>query len=341
MNLRRYIKEKALNILKFITIALIVNIYLICINSFQSRYGDLLYLDFLMILVYIIFFVIDYNKWNKRYKYMYESIKNKMELEYKKISENTLEEELIKNAIKNNNQRHNAETKIYKDALQEMDEYIAKWVHEIKLPISSLNIISERIDDFDLSVSVKNEVEKINHLVNSALYGSRASSAEEDIFIKEENLETIAKKSIKNNGFFLIKNHIEVVLKDLNYNVYTDSKWIGYVVDQIINNAIKYVKDAGKIEIYVKDEEKCVILFMKDYGIGITQEDIGRVFNKGFTGSNGRNKVYKSTGMGMYFSKKIIDKLGHKIEVASIEGEFTEFRIYFYKISDYLKAAKL
>lgn len=340
MNLKRFIKEKGLNLICFIIIISIINIYLICINSFQSRYEDLLYLDFLIILVYLIFFIVNYNRWSKKFRYIYDNIEDKIELEYEKIAENSLEEELLKKAIKKNNEIRIAETQKYKASLQEMDEYIAKWVHEIKLPISALNIVVDRIDDSDLSSSVKNEVEKINYLVNSALYGSRTNSAEEDIFIKEEKLDYIIKKSIKNNAFFLIRNHVEVVIKELNYEVYTDTKWIIYVIDQIINNAIKYVDNIGKIEFYAKDEDKLTILCIKDYGIGITQEDIGRVFNKGFTGSNGRNKVYKSTGMGMYFSKKIIDKLGHEIKVNSEEGEFTEFQIFFYKISDYLKSTK-
>lgn len=218
-----------------------------------------------------------------------------------------------------------------------MEEYISKWVHEIKIPISALNIISERIEDEDIGHSVKNEVEKINFLVNSVMYGSRSTASAEDIFIKEEILQDIVKQSVKNNAFFLIKNNIEIEIKDLNYNIYTDKKWLAYILDQIINNSIKYIKGQGKIQFYAKNKEKYVELYIKDNGIGIAKEDIDRVFNKGFTGTNGRNTTYKSTGMGLYFSKKIIARLEHKIEVESIQGEYTILKIRFYKISDYLK----
>ena len=158
----------------------------------------------------------------------------------------------------------------------------------------------------------------------------------EDIFFNKVSLDKIVKSSIKNNSFLLIKNNIEVMLNNLDYNVFTDIKCISYILDQIINNAIKYSKQKGKIEFNAKDIDNGVVFSIKDYGIGIEKEDIGRIFDKGFTGINGRNRLYKSTGMGLYFAKNMIDKLGHKIEVSSKKDEYTIFNIYFYDISDYL-----
>jgi len=95
------------------------------------------------------------------------------------------------------------------------------------------------------------------------------------------------------------------------------------------------------MEFYAEDNKDYIKLCIKDNGIGIAKEDIDRIFNKGFTGSNGRNKVYKSTGMGLYFTKKVLNKLEHEINVESIKGEYTLFNIYFYKISDYLNVIKM
>ena len=158
----------------------------------------------------------------------------------------------------------------------------------------------------------------------------------EDVFFNKVSLDKIVKSSVKNNSFLLIKNNIEVSLNDLEYTVFTDIKCVSYILDQIINNAIKYSKDEGKIEFSAKVIENGVVLSIKDYGIGIDVEDISRIFDKGFTGSNGRNRLYKSTGMGLYFAKNMIDKLGHKVEVNSKKDEYTIFNIYFYNISDYL-----
>ncbi|MDI9218209.1 sensor histidine kinase [Clostridium tertium] len=337
----RFIKEKSINIIFSIVLLLVINIYLISINSFNGRTSDLIYLDFIIITIYLIWIYIAYFNWKKKYYDLYKSILNENDISLEDIKESSLEEEIIFKLIDNKDKKYDFKTKEYEEKLRDMEEYISKWVHEIKLPITALNIITEDIEDYDAASIIKNETEKINFLVNSVIYGSRATVASEDIFIKEENLGDIVKKSIRNNSFFLIKNKIEIATSNLNYNIYSDGKWIIYVIDQLINNAIKYSKENGKIEFYAEDNREYIKLCIKDNGIGIEKEDIERIFNKGFTGSNGRNKVYKSTGMGLYFTKKVLNKLEHEISVESIKGEHTLFNIYFYKISDYLKVTKM
>ncbi|GAA0754481.1 Sensor histidine kinase GraS [bioreactor metagenome] len=341
MSLIRFIKEKNINIIFSIALLIVINIYLISINSFNGRASDLIYLDFIIIAIYLMWIYTAYFNWKKQYYDLYKSILDKNDISIEDVKESSLEEEIIYKVTDNKDKKYDFKTKEYEEKLSDMEEYISKWVHEIKLPITALNIISEDIEDYTVASSVKNETEKINFLVNSIIYGSRATVASEDIFIKEENLGDIVKKSIKNNSFFLIKNKIEVVARNLNYNVYTDGKWIIYVIDQLINNAIKYSKEDGKIEFYAEDNKDYIKLNIKDNGIGIAKEDIDRIFNKGFTGSNGRNKVYKSTGMGLYFTKKVLNKLEQEVTVESIKGEYTLFNIYFYKISDYLKVTKM
>lgn len=341
MSLMRFIKEKSINIIFSIVLLLVINIYLISINSFNGRTSDLIYLDFIIITIYLIWIYTAYFNWKKKYYDLYKSILNENDISLEDVKASSLEEEIIFKLIDNKDKKYDFKTKEYEEKLRDMEEYISKWVHEIKLPITALNIISEDIEDYDAASSIKNETEKINFLVNSVIYGSRATVASEDIFIKEENLGDIVKKSIRNNSFFLIKNKIEIATSNLNYNIYSDGKWIIYVIDQLINNAIKYSKENGKIEFYAEDNREYIKLCIKDNGIGIEKEDIERIFNKGFTGSNGRNKVYKSTGMGLYFTKKVLNKLEHEISVESIKGEYTLFNIYFYKISDYLKVTKM
>ncbi|SFA91505.1 sensor histidine kinase [Clostridium frigidicarnis] len=336
MNLKRFFKERILELSCFICILLILNGYLVSSNFFQGKYSELYYLNFVIVTCYLCFFTVEYIKWKKKFYYIYNSV-----IENKDVSRDfevgqTLEEEIIKRVIDEKENKINIECRKIENNLVDLDEYIAKWVHEIKLPISVLNMILERIDDLEISSSLKCETEKINFLVNSMLYGSRTTSSCEDIFIKETNIKNLVKKSIKNNSFFLIKKHIDIKLDSLDYNVYTDGKWVIYILDQIISNAIKYVGINGEIKFYCEETENSIILKVRDNGIGIVVEDLERVFDKGFTGNNGRNNVYKSTGMGLYFSKKILNKLGHKVEVKSSKGEYTELNIHFYKISDYL-----
>ena len=225
--------------------------------------------------------------------------------------------------------------------IKDIEEYISKWVHEIKLPISALSMILDRIDDEEVGSDIRNQTEKINFLVNSVMYGRRATAAAEDIFLSEINLQDLVRQAIRNNAFMLIKNSIEIKVENLKHTIFTDKKWILYVLDQLINNAIKYSKENGEIKFYSEESDKYVCLYVRDNGIGIAEEDIERVFNKGFTGSNGRNATYKSTGMGLYFSKKILDKLGSSFEVESVKDEYTLFKIKFNKIADFTTITKM
>lgn len=335
MKIVEYLKERFKYIILFIIIISIIDIYLFAIDIFKHQYEELLYLNFLILIISFIFFIIDYINLKNRYKDILRCLENNKDIDTYLISGKSIEENIMEGIIENFKSKNNEEVKEYRNSLKELDEYIAKWVHEIKIPISALDIITYRLNSTEDSIDIKNQVAKINFLVNSILYSSR-SSMFEDIFFNKVSLDKIVKSSIKNNSFLLIKNNIEVMLDNLDYTVFTDIKCISYILDQIINNAIKYSKEKGKIEFSAKNIENGVMFSIKDYGIGIEKEDISRVFDKGFTGTNGRNRLYKSTGMGLYFAKNMIDKLGHKIEVSSKKDEYTIFNIYFYDISDYL-----
>ncbi|TQX39880.1 sensor histidine kinase [Clostridioides difficile] len=332
----KYLKGRSKYIALPLVVVSIINIYLFAIDIFKNKYSELIYLDFLVLFIIMVFFVIDYINFRNSYTNLYNCIENSGEIDSYLVDGQSFEENLIKDIIENLKIKNNSDIETYKQSLKELDEYIAKWVHEIKIPISSLSIITDRLSSIEDSLDIKNQVVKINFLVNSILYSSRSNTMFEDVFINKFNLEKLVKMSIKNNSFLLIKNNVEVSLNELENDVYTDSKCMSYVLDQIINNAIKYSKEVGKIEFNSKKLENGVVLSIKDFGIGINEEDISRVFDKGFTGKNGRNQLYKFTGMGMYFVKKMIDSLGHEIEVCSENGSYTIFNIYFYDISDYL-----
>ena len=339
MSIKEFLKEKLSNFIYSAVLFLIINIYLFSLNSIKNL-SDLIYLDILIITIFIGFNILDYRKMKDRYSSIMELIEDEKDIDSYCIDDNFLEGKIINYIIDYKDKKLENETKECENQLKDMEEYISRWVHEIKLPLSAMKIILDRDSD-DMISSIENELEKINFLVNSVMYGSRATASAEDIFIKEENLKDIVRTAVKSNSFFLIKNNISPKLGDLDFKVYTDKKWIIYVLGQLINNSIKYSKENGVIEFSAEDKGEFIELKIRDNGIGINEEDLERVFNKGFTGSNGRNSVYKSTGMGLYFSKKIIDKLNHSIEVESVKDKYTLFRIRFYKISDYLSVTKL
>lgn len=339
MSIKEFLKEKLSNFIYSAVLFLIINIYLFSLNSIKNL-SDLIYLDILIITIFIGFTILDYRKMKDRYSSIMELIEDEKDIDSYCIDDNFLEGKIINYIIDYKDKKLENETKECENQLKDMEEYISRWVHEIKLPLSAMKIILDRDSD-DMISSIENELEKMNFLVNSVMYGSRATASAEDIFIKEENLKDIVRTAVKSNSFFLIKNNISPKLGDLDFKVYSDKKWITYILGQLINNSIKYSKENGVIEFSAEDKGESIELKIRDNGIGINEEDLERVFNKGFTGSNGRNSVYKSTGMGLYFSKKIIDKLNHSIEVESVKDKYTLFRIRFYKISDYLSVTKL
>lgn len=339
MSIKEFLKEKLSNFIYSAVLFLIINIYLFSLNSIKNL-SDLIYLDILIITIFIVFTILDYRKMKDRYSSIMELIEDEKDIDSYCIDDNFLEGKIINYIIDYKDKKLENETKECENQLKDMEEYISRWVHEIKLPLSAMKIILDRDSD-DMISSIENELEKMNFLVNSVMYGSRATASAEDIFIKEENLKDIVRTAVKSNSFFLIKNNISPKLGDLDFKVYSDKKWVTYVLGQLINNSIKYSKENGVIEFSAEDKGEFIELKIRDNGIGINEEDLERVFNKGFTGSNGRNSVYKSTGMGLYFSKKIIDKLNHSIEVESVKDKYTLFRIRFYKISDYLSVTKL
>ena len=339
MNIKEFLRERKYHFTYSLVLFLIINVYFFSLSIIDDL-SDLIYLDILIIIIFILFTILDYRKMKDRYSDIVELIDKEKDIDSSCIEDNFFEGKIINYIIDCKDKKLQNETEKYEEQLKDMEEYISRWVHEIKLPLSAMKIILDRDSD-DMISSIENELEKMNFLVNSVMYGSRTTASAEDIFIKEESLKDIVRTAVKSNAFFLIKNNITPKLGNLDFKVYSDKKWITYVLGQLLNNSVKYSKENGVIEFSAEDKGQYIEVNIRDNGIGINEEDLERVFNKGFTGSNGRNSVYKSTGMGLYFSKKIINKLGHSIEVESERDKYTLFIIKFYKISDYLSVTKM
>ena len=222
----------------------------------------------------------------------------------------------------------------YLSNIEDFKDYIEMWIHEVKIPISSLVLMSH--NHKELNNTYINEVKKLNDYVDQVLYYVRSNYAENDYIIKENNLDKIIKDVILKNKDELLLNNINIETNIKENKVLTDSKWLEFILNQIINNSIKYKKDNDsiiKIESF-KENDK-TILSIYDNGIGINKKDIKNVFKKSFTGENGRN-LSKSTGMGLYIAKRLCDKLGHKILIESEKNEYTIVKIIFGN-NDYYK----
>lgn len=233
--------------------------------------------------------------------------------------------------------RHEEELEQLRRERREYQDFIMSWVHEVKLPITASRLLmnnSAGKTSVYLVDKLEDELNKIDNYVEQALYYSRVGSFANDYFITEVSLSQTIKESIKKYSKLFINKHIHVTMWEVQQCVYSDSKWLGFVIDQIVANALKYTQDGGTISFVFEEDTTQKQLHIRDTGIGIKPEDISRVFEKGFTGASGRQYA-KSTGMGLYLARHMAVKLGHRISLQSEEGQYTQVTIHFPKITNY------
>lgn len=219
----------------------------------------------------------------------------------------------------------------YKYAQEDYKEYIELWIHEIKTPISASKLIIENNKN-EITKNIEEELDKIENYTEQALYYARSNTVEKDYIITKTNLKDIVNMSIIKNKTTILNNKFELNIHDLEKQVYTDSKWVVFILNQVIQNSIKYSKNENQsIEIYAEEQKGKVTLYIKDNGLGIKKSELSRVFEKGFTGENGRIIGKKSTGIGLYLCKKLCDKLQLAININAEQNVGTEVTIVFPK----------
>lgn len=220
----------------------------------------------------------------------------------------------------------------YKYMQEEYREYIELWVHEVKTPIASSRLIAQNNRNIATD-SISEELEKIENFVEQALFYSRSNTVEKDYIIKETNLKELCFDVLKKDSKLFIHNEIRVDTENLDKIVYCDDKWLKFILSQILTNSAKYMNKPEKwIKISAEELGNSIILSVEDNGAGIRESEVTRIFEKGFTGTNGR-KNERSTGMGLYICKKLCDKLGLAINGYSKFGEGTTMSIVFPKNS--------
>ncbi|MDE6845597.1 MAG: sensor histidine kinase [Lachnospiraceae bacterium] len=213
-------------------------------------------------------------------------------------------------------------------AQKEYREYVESWVHEIKSPITAAELICHGVDS-EPRRRLTQELAQIKAHVERALFYARAEIPEQDFIIRQINLEEIVSETIENYRTLLIQSGIRIETGDLNYPVYTDSKWACFILGQFLQNTARYSKkDTPIVKISAELREHNLILTISDNGIGIPAHELPRVFDRGFTGSNGRARG-GSTGMGLYLCRKLSELLGIDLQITSTEHEGTQVMLSF------------
>lgn len=333
MNFKLFFKEKAITILLLLFGIITIEIFLMAYNVGMFIK---IYIPLIIMGLYMISIIIEYFKRKK----FYDNLLNMLEkLDEKYLiteiikTPNFLEGQIFKNSLEQIDKSMLENVNKYKYMTEDYKEYIELWIHEIKIPIATSKMVIENNKNA-ITKSIDEELDKVENYIEQALFYARSNTVEKDYYIRKVVLKEIVNESIKKNKSSLIQEKISIDIHDLDIEVNTDNKWIVFILNQIIQNSIKYrKKENSVIEIYANQGKENVILYIKDNGIGIKQGEITRVFEKGFTGTNGRLSNKKSTGIGLYLCKKLCNKLGIGIELNSVQNEGTEVKLVFPKDS--------
>ena len=326
MKFTKYIKDKIYYILTFSIYIILISIYL---KAMETEISAIIIVIAISTIFFCAVFFISYLKSNKYLKdidKMMDNLTEKYLITEIMPKPSRAERLAYYRILKKANKSMLENISIIKQQQKDYKEYIESWVHEIKIPITSVKLLCEN-NKSDITTKIDEEIEEINNFVEQALFYARMDQVSNDFMIKNIKLNNVIKNVLARNKKIMIQNNMKVELNNVNTNCYTDEKWLEFIINQIIQNAIKYRKEKNaNIIITISENKENVILNIKDNGIGIKTSEIDRIFDKGFTGTNGRNQK-KSTGIGLYLCKRLCQELGMEIEANSKENEFTEIKI--------------
>ncbi|SDK68700.1 sensor histidine kinase [Natronincola ferrireducens] len=328
MSIIEFLKDKllflAINLVLFIVVAItmaITNVDLVIIFMVFCIW-------FIPLILYIVLDMMRHKKYYDEIYRIIEELDKKYLLPEVLNEPNFIQGKILNKVLKEIARDMHENVKYYKDIQHEYREYIETWVHEIKTPIASAKLLVENNSN-DITKKIDIQLDRIDGFVEQALYYSKSDNVSKDYIIKEFTLSNVINAVIKRNYRDFINKRIKLDLKDIDHKVYTDAKWVEFIINQIIVNSIKYSKENdARISIYSQQKENSIILTIEDNGVGISGKDINRVFEKGFTGENGR-RFGKSTGIGLYLCKNLCRKLGLEIHLKSEIGIGTSVTIIF------------
>ncbi len=238
-----------------------------------------------------------------------------------------LDGKLLHQVLYETNKSMNEQMNVSRASMDEFKEYIELWVHEVKLPIAAGQLILHN-NPSGVNKKLREQFQRIEDSIQQVLYYARSEHSEKDYLITNCSLDDMVSNVIRRNKDALLYGKMQIDFEPSGLKVYTDSKWMEFIINQVMSNAIKYCNGKqGSIRIWA-EESKETRLFIEDNGIGIPASEVPRVFEKSFTGSNGRS-LKSSTGMGLFLCDQLCRKLGHSISLCSQENQGTRVTITF------------
>ena len=262
------------------------------------------------------------------YKTLYQCLKEgRKSPSYKGAEDNVFED--VFEELKQIHSSYLSRIYDFENKYQEREKLLVEWIHNMKTSVAVIDLAIEKLPSREAVDDIKDENTLLQQNLEGALNIFRLEEFTKDYVPEVINLKSLVKSAInvqKRN--FIYANVFPQIDIDDKYNIYTDKKWGEYVIVQLISNAIKYSNSGASVYFYADKSEENINLYIKDSGVGIKKEDISRIFDAFFTGSNGRNKE-KSTGIGLYMCKNICERLNNDINITSKEGKGTEVKISY------------
>ena len=320
-------------------------IHLLYMYLIGARKQDVVYAAVLDAILLLITALIGFFRYSSKVKALSNALKRPVE-EQAQLPEATDDVEILYHRLLENQSIARSESESSAAIRQSrMRDYYSMWVHQIKTPISAMKLLLEAEREelglliceeeqqaslkelSDNVASFEDELFRIEEYVSMALQYQRVSSTENDFVLEKVSVDGVIRDTIKKYAKIMIRRHIGINYSGTGQEVYTDGKWLEFILEQILSNAIKYTPQ-GVVTIETAEEKDRFFITIKDTGIGIKAEDLPRVFEKGYTGYNGHADK-KATGIGLYLCRQMADKLGHTIRMESEIGKGTKVWIGF------------
>lgn len=318
-DLGNYLRDKTFFLVTALFVWLLAFLFL---SAFKVRAEIIIIITVLWIFFIIVTLAIEY--FRKRHFYQ-NLIQNTKHLDQAYLVLETLSQpkfydgEIIYAALYEINKSMAENINQYRTQVQDFQDYVEMWIHEVKTPLATMSLIAR-------DPKINAEIKRLDDYVEQILYYVRAKNAERDYLIKNNNLASIINNVASRNREIILAKQIDFSVENTDYKINTDAKWVEFILNQILNNSIKY--QSTSIKITARSTKHKIILNIIDNGVGISAKDLPRVFDKSFTGSNGRRNK-QSTGMGLYIAKNLCQKLGHDIKITSEENKFTNVELTF------------
>lgn len=329
MNIKAFIKDHLVSIFLYLFTILFIFLFLLL---YKASLSFSIMITFLLACIGLGIFFYEYYRRKSFYQKLIthlEEMDQKYLITAMLTKPSFLEGQIFYDTLYACNKSMNEKIFTYQQNLQNFKEYIELWIHEIKIPLCSgllaLHNHKEKMPN------VAESFYKIENYIEQVLYYTRSETTEKDYLISKTSLQSLISKAIMGHKEALLYHQVQLEIAETKAEVYTDAKWLIFMIGQIIGNALQYKKEEESLlKIYTRENKSHVTLYIYDNGVGIAKEDLPRVFEKSFTGKNG-HKRSASTGMGLYICKNLCDKLGHQIAIDSEEGVYTLVKITFSK----------